>query len=529
MLRRERPTFEALVVEEFVMPVPTLLGYVVEPERNLGRGFGASAAPAHKARLDNDKHALLPVELRVLVDLLAENEQLEEICFTGARVRENLSWISQTISPGRMPLVKLLLADNGISVQQGISLIKALRAGAGQLQVLDLSLNPICGVEEALDGGHDEFDSACIEALAEWVTGACQLQELHLVDVALCGRAKDGNGTYQPSAVGLMIDALGSDKCWLRDLDMTGSGMLEEEAFALGRGLVRNNGSLRVLKVDKLVLEPPNLLRGESLDVDGEIFSELDAVLMVQLLLHNTTLTRMDLSGTRPLPREIKILSDALGRCKFPLRELCVNGRGLGLESCASLLEPLRGGVLETLELRKNEICGVRANGREVRATSHPPHTARPQLSSPTAHPFAACFPLQLASPLPSCAAALSLYPLTLPLSPPRTQPFSTYVLKIVVELIVRPGGGLRKLNVQENNLLGNDAYSSEASSARSPMISHNLRLISHDLRMISHDRPPICQVLERGRHAACRGAQVAALPSRGAPPRPRQPAARNA
>ena len=78
------------------------------------------------------------------------------------------------------------------------------------------------------------------------------------------------------------------------------------------------------------------------LDVDGETFSEHDAELMVQLLLHNTTLTRMDLSGTRPLPREIKILSDAFARCRFPLREHLVNGRGLRLENCASLLEPLR-------------------------------------------------------------------------------------------------------------------------------------------------------------------------------------------
>jgi hypothetical protein len=165
---------------------------------------------------------------------------------------------------------------------------------------------------------------------------------------------------------------------------------------------------LRVLKADKMALEPQTLLRGDTLDVEGEVFSELDATLMVQLLLHNTTLTRIDLSGTRPLPREIKLLSDGFGRCKFPLRELSVNGRTLGLESCASLLEPLRTCPLELLELRKNDICGVRPTGRE---------------------------------------------------------PFSTYVLKIVCEMIVRPGGGLLKLNLQENNLLGNDVYSSEAVS----------------------------------------------------------------
>ena len=75
---------EALVVEEYVIPVPTLLGYVVEPDRMVG--FGKTNAPVGKSRLDCDKHVLLPTELRVLVDLLAANEVLEEICFTRAFV-----------------------------------------------------------------------------------------------------------------------------------------------------------------------------------------------------------------------------------------------------------------------------------------------------------------------------------------------------------------------------------------------------------------------------------------------------------
>ena len=116
-------------------------------------------------------------------------------------------------------------------------------------QVLDLSQNPICGDEEALDGGRDEYDTRCIEALAAWLTGPCQLQELYLVDVALCGRAKDGNGMYQPGCLHVLAEMLGSERCWLRDLDLTGSAMREEETFALGRGLVHNHGSLRKLKV----------------------------------------------------------------------------------------------------------------------------------------------------------------------------------------------------------------------------------------------------------------------------------------
>jgi len=45
-------------------------------------------------------------------------------------------WMSQTIREGRMPLVKLLLADNGISAIQGQTLVHALQKGARQLQVI---------------------------------------------------------------------------------------------------------------------------------------------------------------------------------------------------------------------------------------------------------------------------------------------------------------------------------------------------------------------------------------------------------
>ena len=116
------------------------------------------------------------------------------------------------------------------------------------------------------------------------------LSELHLVDVALCGRAKDGNGTYQPQAIIALTSLLSSSDCLLHDLDITGSGMQEEEMHALGRGL-HKNCMLRVLKTDMMVLDPWILLRGDTLDVEGQAFTEFDAMLMVQLLLPNTTLT----------------------------------------------------------------------------------------------------------------------------------------------------------------------------------------------------------------------------------------------
>ena len=37
----------------------------------------------------------------VLVELLADNRHLEELCLTGARVREHMSWLSVVIMRGR--------------------------------------------------------------------------------------------------------------------------------------------------------------------------------------------------------------------------------------------------------------------------------------------------------------------------------------------------------------------------------------------------------------------------------------------
>ena len=404
------PPLEALVIEEFVLPMPLLLGIGTDPEQS-ALGLQHRGRSAESTKLDTERHQLAPTELRVIADLMQKNRLLCDLCLSGARLRDGVSWLSSAISLGVMPLTKLWLEDNAISVLKGVELVRALAAGAPQLQLLDLSSNPICGVEPAVDGGRDDFSSTCIEALCDLLRGAegepCQLSELRLVDVALCGRAKDGNGSYQSQCIGVLVELVGSSDCSLKELDIAGSNMQEEEASLLGKALSKG-GELQKLKVDVMLLEPQTLLRGHTLDVSsgGGEFSEIDATLMVQLLLTNTVLTRLDLSGPKMLTREIKVLSDALGRCKFPLRELDVSGRALGLEGCASLLEPLRGCALETLELRRNEICGVKATGRE---------------------------------------------------------PFSTYVLKIVGEMIAREGGGLRRLNVQDNNLLGNDVYSSDA------------------------------------------------------------------
>ena len=107
-----------------------------------------------------------------------------------------------------MPLVTLQLAENNISVAQAVELVGALRAGAPHLKELDLSGNPVCGVEE---GGKDEFSTELVEALCAWLQEQGQAQEqgqgqpqgqgprraegpgltsLSLVDVALCGQVR---------------------------------------------------------------------------------------------------------------------------------------------------------------------------------------------------------------------------------------------------------------------------------------------------------------------------------------------------
>ena len=279
----------------------------------------------------------------------------------------------------------------------------ALRTGAPSLRELDLSGNPVCGVEE---GGTDEFSTELVEALCAWLqeegTG---LTSLSLVDVALCGQARDGNGSYQSQAIGLLVELLGADHGPLRSLTITGCRVQEDEALDLGKAISKNS-TLERLLADRTPLAVQQLLCGERLNLNGLDFSEIDAALMAQLLVHNATLTCADLGGSKPLAREIKVLSDAFARCHFPLRELNVAGRLLGLEGAASLLDALKECPLQVLDLTSNEICGVRASG---------------------------------------------------------TDAFNPYVLKMVCAFVRREGGGLRRLRLKGNHLIGNDVYANEA------------------------------------------------------------------
>ena len=89
-----------------------------------------------------------------------------------------------------MPLCTLHLAENAISVDLAVEPVLALRREFA-LTDLDLSGNPLLGVEE---GGRDEYTTRFVEALCGWLQDGVPLRTIMLVDVALCGLKRDGNG-----------------------------------------------------------------------------------------------------------------------------------------------------------------------------------------------------------------------------------------------------------------------------------------------------------------------------------------------
>ena len=95
----------------------------------------------------------------------------------------------------------------------------ALREGAPNLTDLDLSGNPLLGVEE---GGKDEYTTEFIETLCAWMQDGARLLSLQLVDVALCGLARDGNGSYQSQAISVLNETLSSPQVALRSLNVSG-------------------------------------------------------------------------------------------------------------------------------------------------------------------------------------------------------------------------------------------------------------------------------------------------------------------
>ena len=99
--------------------------------------------------------------------------------------------------------------------------------------------------------------------------------------MALCGQARDGNGSYQSQAIGLLVGLLGAGRGTvpLRSLTITGCRVQEDEALDLGKALSKN-GTLERLLADRTPLAVQQLLCGERLNLNGLDFSEVDASLM---------------------------------------------------------------------------------------------------------------------------------------------------------------------------------------------------------------------------------------------------------
>jgi hypothetical protein len=122
-------------------------------------------------------------EVTLIAQLLSENTSLELLDLNSSGISGGLSEIASAIAARAMPLTALHLGENGLSAAHTIELVHALRTGAPQLTDLDLSGNPLCGVEE---GGRDEYSTEAIETLCSWIADGAALLSLSLVDVALC-------------------------------------------------------------------------------------------------------------------------------------------------------------------------------------------------------------------------------------------------------------------------------------------------------------------------------------------------------
>ena len=263
----------------------------------------------HK-RFSTECSKLHPSEVTLIAQLLAENTHLELLDLNSSGVGGGLGEVAAAIARNAMPLTALHLAENGLSVALSVELVHALRAGAPQLTDLDLSGNPLCGVEE---GGKDEYSTELIETLCGWIADGAALLSLSLIDVALCGLARDGNGSYQSQGIAVLNETLSSGRAALKhialkSLNLSGCKIRDDDAHLLGKGLARNR-SLERLVLEKTPLMVQQLARGERLSLHAIDFSEVDATLMAQLLQQDLALTCIDLGGTKPLPKEIKVLS----------------------------------------------------------------------------------------------------------------------------------------------------------------------------------------------------------------------------
>ena len=304
---------------------------------------------AHK-KLSTACARLEAAEVRLMTAMLAENSRLESLQLTGSMIGRRRRVARRRASSRRsMPLTLLHLAENNIDVAHGVALVKALREGTPSLTELDLSANPLCGVEE---GGRDDFTVAFVDALCGLLGGSGVLpaprrrwQSSRLPTWRCAGRRATATARTRRGRSRCSQRPSPRRAARSRQLSIGGCKVQDDEAHDLGKGLCHNT-TLERLVVDRTALAVQTLSGGERLALAGVDFSEVDATVMAQLLLHNTRLTSVDVSGTRAAARA----QDLVRRLRaLPLPAARDFGRGAlpGARGSAALLDALKECPLE--------------------------------------------------------------------------------------------------------------------------------------------------------------------------------------
>ncbi|KOO28310.1 hypothetical protein Ctob_003964, partial [Chrysochromulina tobinii] len=133
-----------------------------------------------------------------------------------------------------------------------------------------------------------------------------------------------GNGAWaEGDGRRAFASALGAASCVVAELDVSGSGLGADEALAL----VAAGRALQTLRLGEWAV-PVGELRsgGEAVSTCGQAVGEAEGAVVGALLRASTSLTTLDLSGSRCVPATLARLSEGLKASAVPLAELRLGG-----------------------------------------------------------------------------------------------------------------------------------------------------------------------------------------------------------